>query len=293
MTAEEYFFDQIFSFAKENVEKHSLPFFNTESKQLPVELSTGKIINDTNLIALEQAASLKDYKSNLWIYGSELERLSNMGIPIKLKKGAEPVLCQTHFGNYERIVTDELNIAEGGAKTQNQFLYNYDSLTEESQRALDKLYSNSSQINEAATYANFQNFASNISKLKNELSSDFHSLQKTIQKRVENLSEDFNSAINAHAKHFCFEATGTLSKQASNNNEISCYTGLQNWIENTIQNKIPFWIAGEDFCRAMDAGTWYAKSFISKDFNHANRKQQEDNFHKKKNIARLNKDVER
>ena len=76
---EEYFYKQIYEAIEKNVENKTLPFFNS-NKQIPIELSTGKIINDHNLVALEQIAAKNGYKSNNWIYGSELERLSKEGM---------------------------------------------------------------------------------------------------------------------------------------------------------------------------------------------------------------------
>jgi hypothetical protein len=42
----------------------------------------------------------------------------------------------------------------------------------------------------------------------------------------------------------------------------------------------------------MDAGTWYAKSYTSKNFNHENKKIQEETNQKQKNLSRFNTRVE-
>lgn len=293
MTVDEYFFDQVFTTVKGNVENHTLPFFDVNSHQLPIELSTGKIINDTNLIALEQAAAFYGYKSNYWIYGSEIEKLHHDGIELKVKKDAEPVLCKTHYRNYERIAKDELLIAEGGAKTQNQFLYNLDSFTEKSQKALQKRFSNVQQINDAYTFENFKHFKNNISKSKKEYAPKLAELQESIKKRISKIPTQFGPVISAHAKHFCSEAIGNNAKTPLPQTELACYSLLQNWINNTLEKNQPTWVAGEELCKALDAGTWYGKSYISEKFNHENGKIQEENIQKNNNIKRLNKGVER
>ena len=66
---EEFFYKQIYEAIEKNVENKTLPFF-TSNKQIPIELSTGKIINDHNLVALEQIAAKNGYKSNNWICNS-------------------------------------------------------------------------------------------------------------------------------------------------------------------------------------------------------------------------------
>ena len=149
MTADEYFYDQVYKAVELNVKNQSLPFFNPHASQMPIELSTGKIISDKNLIALEQVASNKGYKSNVWIYGSELEKLRNSGIRINLKRGSVPVLCQTRYADYMHLKEKELYIADGGDKTKNQFLYNFDCLDERTQKSLEKYYEHVKQVAEA------------------------------------------------------------------------------------------------------------------------------------------------
>lgn len=128
LTSEEFFYNQIYSALEVNVANRTLPFFNQNAKTVPVELSTGKIINDENLIALEQLASKKGYSSNVWIYGDVLDKMQKQGIPLNLRRDAEPALCLTKYANFTHLNKPELYIAEGGAKTKAQYLYNYDSL---------------------------------------------------------------------------------------------------------------------------------------------------------------------
>ena len=128
MGPEEYVYNQFYEDFCFNVKNHSLPFFSKDPNKLPRELTTGKIINDENLLSLEQNASRNGYKSNLWIYGSDLEKLANEGIHLKLKPGTVPVLCMTKYKN-QTHTSDELYISDGGTKGKFQFMYNFDSLT--------------------------------------------------------------------------------------------------------------------------------------------------------------------
>lgn len=54
LTSDEYFYNQIFEAVKKNVSAGTLPQFSRKTSSMPVELSTGKIINDENLIALNR-----------------------------------------------------------------------------------------------------------------------------------------------------------------------------------------------------------------------------------------------
>ncbi|MBQ5498463.1 MAG: hypothetical protein IIT73_01540, partial [Treponema sp.] len=84
LTSEEFFYNQIYNALEVNVANRTLPFFNADAKSIPVELSTGKIINDENLIALEQISAKKGYSSNVWIYGDVLEKMQKEGISLNL-----------------------------------------------------------------------------------------------------------------------------------------------------------------------------------------------------------------
>ena len=63
-TAQQYFYKQIYEAFKENTQNNTLPFFNKDLNKIPRELTTGKVIDNENSIALEQIASRYGYKSN-------------------------------------------------------------------------------------------------------------------------------------------------------------------------------------------------------------------------------------
>lgn len=292
MTADEYFYDQVYKAVELNVKNQSLPFFNPHASQMPIELSTGKIISDKNLIALEQVASNKGYKSNVWIYGSELEKLRNSGIRINLKRDSVPVLCQTRYADYMHLKEKELYIADGGDKTKNQFLYNFDCLDERTQKSLEKYYDHVKQVDASFTKENFQNYLENVRQARTSNPPELQELKETLRKQNEGGEYNFAPVINAHAKHICVESTGSNVKNSSNENQSACYALFEKIIADTNEKKRPTWKVGEAFTRAMDAGTWYAKSYTSKNFNHENKKIQEETHQKQKNLSRFNSRVE-
>lgn len=115
LTAEQYFYKQVFDAFKANTENQTLPFFNRDLNKIPRELSTGKIINNENAIALEQVASRHGYKSNLWIYGDELDKLQKAVGNLYCKKGSQPVVCLTKYFGSTHLNEQDLYIAEGGS----------------------------------------------------------------------------------------------------------------------------------------------------------------------------------
>lgn len=302
LTAEEFFYNQIFKAVESNVENRTLPFFNEKANSIPVELSTGKLINDENLIALEQIAAKNGYSSNVWIYGDTLEKMQHEGIRLNLKKGAEPALCVTKYANATHLNQDELYIAEGGAKTKAQFLYNYDSLDERSKQAVDKYFKNAVQINKVETNENLKNYLENLKKSKTEVIPRLEAMKSTLKnvaqisaatlkKGVSKITENvnFGPIINAQMRHMCQVNTGASIRNTSNPAmENACYSFLSQVIKTTNENNGKQWLVGEAMTRAMDAGSQYAKSCVSKDFNREVRKNKEEQSIKSEKLKKRN-----
>ena len=295
LTKEEYFYDQIYKAVEKNVQNRTLPFFNAESAGVPVELSTGKIINDENLIALEQIAAKQNFTSNIWIYGDTLEKMQHEGIRLNLKKGTEPALCLTKYANPTHL-EKELYIDEGGAKTKAQFLYNYDSFDDRSKKAVEKYFSKANKINEDYTMDNFKNYLENLQKMKTgqvpqverlkEVLKSINNEAGTVYSKSfeEGSSKSVNLApiINASARHMCQVVTSAhIKNEKSQKNEELCYSLLGNMLDETGRSGGMKWKVGQAMAKAMDAGTLYAKSCTSKDFNFEIRKIKEENNHKK------------
>lgn len=290
LTSEEFFYNQIYSALEVNVANRTLPFFNQNAKTVPVELSTGKIINDENLIALEQLASKKGYSSNVWIYGDVLDKMQKEGIPLNLRRDAEPALCLTKYANFTHLNKPELYIAEGGAKTKAQYLYNYDSLDERSKKAVDKYFKNAVEINNVHTEENLKNYLENLKKFKTQVMPRLEAMKSALKTAAQNSETifkkgnqncdqkvNFAPVINAQLRHMCQVNTGARLKNTPNPQmENACYDFFSKIISDTNQNKGKKWMVGEAVTKAMNAGLEYAKSCTSKDFNLEVRKNREE-----------------
>ena len=275
---EEYFYNQIYEAWEKNVENETLPFFKTD-KQLPIELSTGKIINDHNLIALEQIASKNGYKSNQWIYGSELEKLCKQGINVTLKKGSEPVLCLQKLNNPIHLNEKELYISEGGTKGMYQFLYNLDCLDERSVKAIKKHITTSQKMSYEYTKDNFENFVENQRALQKAppIPEGLKRIKNKVQSSCNNYGMNLAPIVEAQAKHICYEVTGNrLNQTNSEKSQKNCYDACSKLINETKAKNTETWKVGEALTKALDAGTWYARSYTSKDFQIGQNKQLEE-----------------
>jgi len=266
---------------------------------MPVELSTGKIINDENLIALEQIAASNNYKSSVWIFGDVLDKLQNEGIRLNLVKDAQPALCMTKYANATHLFDNELYIAEGGAKTKVQFLYNLDSLDPRSQDAVKKHLKTANENVEAYSNENFSNYLNNVKKaktekvpalddLKNSLKIVCEKAAKLYDTSESNISDNINFSplVNAQARHVCSMATGSSIRNDINpQSEATCYSMFEKIINATTEQGIEPWKAGREICKALHAGTQYAKSYTAKDFNLEHKKIQEE-VNQKNNVKK-------
>ena len=299
LTSTEYFYDQIYKAMEHNVKNKTVPFLKSENHVVPVELSTGKLINDENLIALEQIAAKKGYKSDFWIYGSELEKLQHEGISLNLKKGAEPALCITKYANPTHLNETELYIAEGGAKTKSQFLYNFDSLDERSQKAIQKYFNSAKDIQNHHIKENYLNYAENLRKIRIAEPEELKKLKATTMNAADIASKAYAKAfsenkdkninlsplINAQARHICECSTGSRVKnQIKAENENLCYGLLEKIFTETKTSKAPSWKVGQALTMAMEAGSSFARSYTSKNFNLEVRKNREENKIKTKRL---------
>lgn len=303
LTSDEYFYNQIFEAVKKNVSAGTLPQFSRKTSSMPVELSTGKIINDENLIALEQIAASNNYNSSVWIFGDVLEKLRSEGIRLNFKKDAQPALCITKYANATHLFGNELYIAEGGAKTKAQFLYNLDSLDERSQEAVKKHVKTAQENVEAYSNENFSNYISNVKKARTEKVPALEDLKNSLRIVCEKAAGiyttspddsnkiDFTTLVNSQARHVCSLATGSSIRNEINPQaEANCYSMFERIISETANQEIEPWKAGKEICKALHAGTQYAKSYTAKDFNLEHRKIR-DETHLKNQSTSKNRDL--
>lgn len=300
LTSDEYFYNQIYDAVQKNVAAGTLPQFSRKPSSMPVELSTGKVINDENLIALEQVAASNNYGSSVWIFGDVLDKLQSEGIKINLLKNAQPVLCITKYANATHLFNNELYIAEGGAKTRAQFLYNLDSLDERSRKAVQKHIQTAHENVDAYSNENFSNYLNNVTKAKSEKVPELEDLKsslRTVCEKAAGLYEiqeknstdkiNFSPLVNAQARHVCSMATGSsIRNNISPQTESGCYAMFEKIINATTEQNIEPWKAGREICRALHAGTQYAKTYTAKDFNLEHRKIQEEVVQKKSSHKR-------
>jgi len=295
LTSQEYFYDQIYRALETNIKNKTLPFLSNNPGAVPIELTTGKIINDENLIALEQIAAKQGYKSNVWIYGDTLEKMQHEGISLNLRKGAEPALCCTKYANATHLSQDELYIAEGGAKTKAQFLYNYDSLDDRSKKAIDKYFEKAKKIDSVYSAENFNNYIKNIKnpekdnhplfqKLKESMNFAADKAKSKFQEGFENKLDklpSFNALINLQARHICQVVTDShVKSELPPNTENNCYSFFEKVVRGVQDSGAKPWKIGEAITNALDAGTVYAKTYTAEDFNLEVRKSREEEHQK-------------
>lgn len=264
---EQFFYNQIFESLKYNYEHNSLPFFNDNINKLPRELTTGKIIDDENLIALEQVAAAHNYNSNVWLYGSELKKLEKEGIRITLKPDAVPCLCYNKFRN-QTLSDSELNISDGGTGSKYQYLYNFDSLDERSQKAVEKYYKNIKQIDDSYTYQNLENYKKNALQIKQHPSKELKNAQQRCIDNSNVASISISAVINAQYKHMLKNCVGgNVNTGLSESDRNKCYEACSALFLAAKEQNLPAWKVGERLTKSLDSGTWYGRTVTSPNFN--------------------------
>ncbi|MBQ8680339.1 MAG: hypothetical protein IJ530_11340 [Treponema sp.] len=280
LTAEQYFYKQVFDAFKANTENQTLPFFNKDLDKIPRELSTGKIINNENSIALEMIASKNGYKSNLWIYGDELNSLQKEVGNLYYKKGTQPALCLTKYFGATHLNEQDLNIAEGGSKKREQYLYNLDSLDEKSLQKVLKYYETPNQIDKNYTESNFKAFRQNIANVRNGGQSDE---LKNARERA-NLAGhqgglDLRMLTQCHYYHNLGNAIGKPNAPSLGLHDVAerkCTEVSKQLIEKVSNGELSPHKAGLMLCTALNAGTEFQRISVAKGYNLENAKKIEE-----------------
>ena len=280
LTAEQYFYKQVYDAFKSNTENGTLPFFNKDLNKIPRELSTGKIIGGENAIALEQVASLHGYKSNLWIYGDELNRIQKEGGDLFYKKGTQPALCLTKYFGSTHLNEQDLYVSEGGSGKKEQYLYNLDSLDERSQQKVMKYFELANNVDKAYTEANFKAFQKNCTDLKNGIQSEE---LKNARERANLASRqggmDLKAITQCHYAHNLGNAIGKPSAPnlgLDGNAERKCTEVGRQFIAKVADGGIPPEKAGRMLCTALNAGTEFQRISVAKGYNLENAKKVEE-----------------
>ena len=285
LSAEQFFYHKVYEAFCNNIENDTLPFFNQNLNQIPREVSTGKIINNENTIALEQVASMCGYKSNLWIYGSELNKIQKDVGSLFYKKKATPVVCLTKYQNYARTLED-LNVADGGTGKAEQYLYNLDSLDERSKEKVLKYFGFSNDFNQEYVNQNRKAFQENLNnktpqwteKLENAKN---RTLAASIQKEV-----DLRAITHCHYVHTLSNSIGNQKFKDKNElNKSHCLEAAAKLNEKVRIGELKEWQAGRALCTALAAGTEFQRVCVAKGYNLENAKIVEEMLVAEKNRA--------
>lgn len=278
LSAEEYFYMQTFEAFKANVENQSLPFFNNDLNKIPRELSTGKIINNENAIALEQIASLNGYKSNLWIYGDELNKIQKEVGNLYLKKGTMPVLCLTKYFGATHLNEQDLYISEAGTGKKEQYLYNLDSLNEKSREKVMKYFEQANAVDKKYTSENLKAFQINIEANRKGTNENFRKMREKVIQESKHLGLDLTAITNCHYIHQLGNSIGKpeLAEQKNANQKDLCYWLAGEFIKKAAENKILPKKAGMMLCTALNAGTEFQRLSVAKGYNLENAKKIEE-----------------
>nr|WP_180485589.1 hypothetical protein [Treponema socranskii] len=272
---EDFFYEQIYKAFAENTKNETLPFFNKDLNIIPRELSTGKIINDENLIALEQVASARGYKSNFWIYGNELNKIQKEVGPLNWKRNASPVLCQTKYFGATHLNEQNLYIAEAGSKKKEQYLYNLESLDEQSQKIVTKYYAIVDKANTVYQKENLKAFSANC-RQNPKSNENFVRAKERINNYRYIDGKDFSSVIDCHFKHCLQSATGNVLHDNREQIQAACYSVCNELVKQVEQGKYRPHDVGRKIVKALECGTQFQRLTVAKNYNLENAKKAEE-----------------
>lgn len=290
LTLEQAFYDQIYTAFEKNTQEQTLPFFDKNLHQVPQEITSGKFITDENAIALEQIASAKGYKSNLWIYGDELNKIEKKVGDLFMKPHTQAVLCVSREYNPTHSKDYDLYIKEAGTQQNAQYLYNVDSLTPKSQEKFRDYIEKSQKVNQQYCAENFSSFAQSA---KNVQAQNVNPIVQSAKEKVLNFSSiqniDSKILLDCHFKHNLQNACG--NKIASNHelNKSLCYETAQKIIAKTNDEKIEHHKTGQAIAKSLFAGTEFSRVLVARNNNLENIKLREEKLAAEQQINKTNK----
>ncbi|MCR5252583.1 MAG: hypothetical protein K6C98_02585 [Treponema sp.] len=275
-TAQQYFYKQIYEAFKENTQNNTLPFFNKDLNKIPRELTTGKVINNENSIALEQIASRYGYKSNLWIYGNELNKLQKEVGSLSYKKGTVPALCITKYFGATHLNEQDLYISESGTGNKEQYLYNLDSLTDRSREKVLKYFEMANNVDKSYTEANYKAFQSNIKLNKQGDNKTFEDIKKKVIEASNQNGLNLTVITNCHYFHNLTNSIGMpeLAEEKTAKHKELCYQTSKEFCNKS--NNVGAYKAGLMLCTALNAGTEFQRISVAKGYNLENAKRIEE-----------------
>ena len=269
LSAEQFFYNQVFEAFKTNTENNSLPFFNNDLNKIPRELSTGKIINNENAIALEQIASQQGYNSNLWIYGDELNKIQKEVGDLYYKKGTVPVLCLTKYFGSTHLNEQDLYISDGGSRKREQYLYNIDSLTDRSKEKILKYYERANAVDNKYTSENYKAFQSNVRQNQCGLNQTFTNVKEKVLAASNQNGINISVITNCHYLHNLANSIGKPEQAYLKTlpQKKQCYDKAKEFIEKSDKAGMNPYKAGYMLCTALNAGTEFQRISVAKGYN--------------------------
>ena len=169
-SAEDFFTAQFNALLQQCASNDTLPFFDHVKKDIPENGLNRTIMTDINKSAAELHSASIGAKENIYIFGKEA---ADLGFVLDTKKNIRPLLVSavSKYGA-DRPVSNEMNVADSGAREKFQFMYNIEQFDERSQkmfRAITTERNNESQKikadrqNEAVSF-----YKENIEKPENK-----------------------------------------------------------------------------------------------------------------------------
>lgn len=280
LSAEQYFYKQVFDAFQANTRGRTLPFFNKDLKKIPRELSTGKIINNENSIALEQIASRNGYKSNLWVYGDELNKIQKEVGAIFYKRNASPALCLIKYFGPTHLGGQDLYVSEGGSGKREQYLYNVDSLDDRSKEKVLAHFKVANEADRKYTESNLRAFQSNA-RLNAE---GQNAALKNARDRANTASmqggTDLRMVTQCHYLHTLSNAIGKSgdihSGLQGSQAQRQCYEACAKLAGKVSAGQLKPHEAGRMLCTALNAGTEFQRISVAKGYNLENAKKVEE-----------------
>lgn len=286
---EDYYITQFNSLLQECSTKDILPFFDHTKKDIPENMLNRSIMKDINKVAAELHSASTGAGGNTYIFGKDALELN---LSLDTTKNIRPLLVCAD-GKYSSIqpILHEMKVAESGAKTKYQFMYNLEQFDERSQKILKKVAKEYNQEKET-------------NKIKNEIQKDAREFYKDNcknpdnrkkmtnllqQNREENknLLSSFEAVMihNLAQKHGGFEIIG--DKYIKPENEIVAKMKMREEIDSSLKAIADNKLKPDALMRSVFKGQETANLIMSKDVSYDRSHEKHETIKAKTNTHKL------
>ncbi len=285
-SAEDFYQTQFNVMLKECAEKEVLPFFEKDKKNAPENFLNRKQMTDINKTAAELHAAQIGAKSNNYIFGKDA---IDLGLRLDKAKKVKPLLV-CHTGKYaeREVFSDNLSVADSGAKVDYQFMYNIEQFDERSQQKLLKLtrkeqepHQKKLENKKKEAFVHFRENGNN-KNLKLQIG----------QMKQKNENEQRQKKLGAlylvTTRHNIAQACGTdqMLSDVSSEKEESLKAYLKNEIHAASKAIEEGVLPKDSLMRGIFQAQDFSRRYTSKDFNYENKHQRDEHLQRKKNIER-------